>query len=158
MRASTVRLLEHEYLITHADKSTLQWGLKSLWHGEKRLSLADPARTVIDILDSPRLGGGIRNCRDILAAYLDVHEPARLVEYGDRFGNRAVFKRLGYLLEAMHRPEIDLVEECHTRLSSGFRHSIPMVRVEGQGWPAGGSVRTCQLPLRTRRDPSTGDT
>lgn len=120
VRASTVRLLDHEYLVTHADKDALAWGLKSLWHGEKRLSLADPARTVIDILDSPRLGGGIRNGSEILAAYLDDDDPDRLIEYGDRLGNGAVFKRLGYLLETLHRPEVDLMEKCRERLSNGF--------------------------------------
>jgi predicted transcriptional regulator of viral defense system len=75
---------------------------------------------VIDILDSPRLGGGIRNGSDILAAYLDEHDAAQLVDYGDRLGNHAVFKRLGYLLETMHRPELDLIEKCRRRLSKGF--------------------------------------
>ena len=120
VRASTVRLLGHEYLLTHASEDALEWGLKSLWHEERRLSLADPARTVVDILDAPRLGGGIRNGSDILVAYLDDHDPDRLIEYGDRLGNRTVFKRLGYLLEAMHRPQVNLIEECLKRVSIGF--------------------------------------
>lgn len=131
VRTSTVRLLEHEYLVTHSSKSALEWGLQSLWHAERRLNLADPTRTVIDILDTPLLGGGIRNGSEILDAYLDEHDPSRLIEYGDRLGNRTVFKRLGYLLEVLRSPEEHLVEECRKRVSSG----VSMLDPDG---PAGG--------------------
>ena len=80
----------------------------------------DPARTVVDILDAPRLGGGIRHAAEILAAYLDDHEPAILVEYGDRLGNRTVFKRLGYIVEALGQERADLIAACHERISAGF--------------------------------------
>ena len=120
VRARAVHLLDREYLVSHAPESALEWGLKSLWHAERRLRLADPARTVIDILDVPRLGGGIRHGSDILAAYLDEHDPGLLVEYGDRLGNHAVFKRLGYLLDAMGRQEVSLMEECRKRVSVGL--------------------------------------
>ncbi len=49
--------------------------MKTEWQGEVRLRFADPARTVVDILDTPRLGGGIRHGAEILAAYLDDHDP-----------------------------------------------------------------------------------
>ena len=120
VRVSTVRLLDHEYLVNHAPARAMAWGLASLWHEERRLRLADPARTVIDILDFPRLGGGIRHGSEILAVYLDEHDPNRLVEYGDRLGNRTVFKRLGYLLEAMGRKEPALIEKCRERVSAGL--------------------------------------
>jgi predicted transcriptional regulator of viral defense system len=96
VRAATVRLLDHDYLITSVSNANMQWGVKSQWRSEVRLRFADPARTVVDILDSPKFGGGMRHGAEILAAYLDEHDPAKLIEYGDMLGNRAVFKRLGY--------------------------------------------------------------
>ena len=53
-------------------------------------------------------------------AYLDERDPARLVEYGDRLGNRAIFKRLGYLIEPLDLDLPDLVSACQVRLSSGI--------------------------------------
>ena len=47
--------------------------------------IADPARTVIDVLDAPRLGGAIRNTADILHAYLGEHDAALLIEYRKLF-------------------------------------------------------------------------
>jgi predicted transcriptional regulator of viral defense system len=120
VRQSHARLLDSEYLVVHTNTDAMAWGLESVWQEETRLRIADPARTVIDIFDTPRLGGGIRHSAEILATYLDEHDPGRLVEYGDRLGNRAVFKRLGYLLEVLGRDEPELTAACRTRLSAGI--------------------------------------
>ena len=140
VRTSTVLLLGHEYMVTHVKKPLMEWGIESFWHDERRLQIADPARTVIDILDTPRLGGGIRHVGEILGAYLNEHDPDRLVTYGDRLGNATVFKRLGYLLEAAGRGEPGLLAACRTRLSSG----ISLLDPDG---PRGG-VRSAAWALR----------
>ena len=70
---------------------------------------------------------GIRHGAEIVAAYLDEHDPSTLVAYGDRLGNGAVFKRLGYLIEALGLRQDDLVAACRERLSAGcLRCSIPV--------------------------------
>ncbi len=118
VRASSVRVLDHDYLVTHTSADSLAWGMKMEWHDEVRLRIADPARTVIDILDTPRLGGGIRHATDILSSYLDSHDPLVLVDYGDRLGNRTVFKRLGYIVEFLGGHG-DLVAASRDRISTG---------------------------------------
>ena len=120
VRSSTSRLLDHDYLVTHVSADALAWGLKSEWQGERRLRFADPARTVVEILDAPKLAGGIRHAGDILATYLDEHDPATLIEYGDLLGNRAVFKRLGYAIEALGLDAPGIKDACQERLSSGI--------------------------------------
>jgi len=118
VRASAVTLLEHDYLLTHIDAAELAWGTKTEWRGEVRLQMADPARAVVDILDAPRLGGGIRHGAEIVASYLDDHDFAPLIDYGDRLGNRAVFKRLGYIAETLGIGGA-VVDACRARLSAG---------------------------------------
>lgn len=120
VRTTRARLLDSEYLVVHTSADAMAWGLESVWHEEVRLRVADPARTVIDLLDKPRLGGGIRHAAEILATYLDEHEAARLIEYGDLLGNRAVLKRLGYLVDVLGRNEPELTAACRTRLSTGI--------------------------------------
>lgn len=120
VRASSVRLLDHDFLVTHVKPADMEWGMKTEWRGEVKLRIAAPARTVIDTLDSPRLGGGIRHGAEILAAYLDDHEPMTLIEYGDRLGNRAVFKRLGYIVEILAPERRNLIEACRARVSAGI--------------------------------------
>lgn len=120
VRRSTARLLDHDYLLNHVSPPTMEWGITREWRGEVRLQIADPARTVIDILNAPYLGGGIRHAAEIVGAYLDDHDPTTLVAYGDRLGNRTVFKRLGYIAETLERNPADLVAACRARVSEGF--------------------------------------
>jgi predicted transcriptional regulator of viral defense system len=120
VRRSDVRLLDADYLLVHAVQESMGWGLKPVWQEEVRLLIADPARTVVDILDAPRIGGGIRHAAEILGSYLDEHDPQLLVEYADRLDNRAVFKRLGFLVEALGREEPALTAACLARLSAGI--------------------------------------
>lgn len=138
VRASQARLLDADYRLTHVAEDLMTWGIESVWHEEVRLSIADPARTVIDILDSPILGGGIRHAAEILGAYLDAHDANRLVSYGDRLGNHAVFKRMGYLVEALERDEPELIAECRTRLSAGLAVLDPDGPRDGARVPAWG--------------------
>ena len=120
VRAGSIRLLDHEYMATHVSSPAMEWGMRAEWRGEVKLQIADPARTVIDILDLPRLGGGVRHGAEILAAYLDDSDPSVLIQYGDRLGNRAVFKRLGYLVETLGQDRGRLIAACHERLSAGI--------------------------------------
>jgi predicted transcriptional regulator of viral defense system len=120
VRSSTVRLLDHDYIVNHVAGDALAWGLESDWMGGSRLRFADPARTVVDIFDSPKLGGGVRLGAEILSAYLDENDPDHLIEYGDRLGNRAVFKRLGFVAETLDIGGRDFIAACQDRLSSGI--------------------------------------
>ena len=69
------------------------FGTVSVWRGQNRVAVSDPSRTVIDVLDDPRLGGGIRTVADVLREYLqgEHRDDDQLVEYGDRLGNRAAY-------------------------------------------------------------------
>jgi hypothetical protein len=53
VRAATVKLLDHDHLVGHLEPESLSWGLKSDWRDGVRLRFADPARTVVDILNRP---------------------------------------------------------------------------------------------------------
>jgi predicted transcriptional regulator of viral defense system len=135
VRSSRARLLDNDYLLSHVRAGELAWGVDSVWHEEVRLKIADPVRTVVDVLDEPRLAGGIRHAAEILDTYLDEHDPLSLVSYGDRLGNRTVFKRLGYLVEALGRDEPELLAESHDRISEGIALLDPDAPPEGPRVP-----------------------
>lgn len=132
VRRSRERLLEHEYVLTHVSEKTMAWGLATAWRHEHRLRMADPARTIIDVLDEPRLGGGIRLAAEMITAYLEEHPPETLVEYGDRLGNRTVFKRLGLLVEELRLGHERLAEACRERLSTGVSLLDPSAPDRGE--------------------------
>ncbi|MBI3686936.1 MAG: hypothetical protein HY241_06245 [Actinobacteria bacterium] len=119
VRQSAQHLLDSDFLLTHTSPESLTWGVRQEWRAERRVRIADPARTVVDVLDDLRLGGGTRLAAEILSAYLEEHDPDTLVRYGDRVGNRTVFKRLGFLGEQLGADQ-RLLADCEARPSAGF--------------------------------------
>ncbi len=88
------------------------FGTEVVWRDQTRVHLSDPTRTVVDILDDPSIGGGIRHVADILETYLadERRNDSLLLEYAHKLGNRTVFKRLGYLLERLGASSATLLE------------------------------------------------
>jgi predicted transcriptional regulator of viral defense system len=97
------------------------FGTKPVWRGQVPVQVADPTRTIIDLMDDPRLGGGLRSTVDIFQTYLASQQKDTdlLIAYAERLGNKTVFKRLGFLTEQFAPSEENLIRACRTRLSEG---------------------------------------
>jgi predicted transcriptional regulator of viral defense system len=131
VRHSRVEMLDHEYMLLHERAASLDWGLVTVWHQEVRLRYADETRVLVDMLDAPKIGGGIRHVAEVLNAYLETRDAFGLIEYGDRLGNGAVFKRLGYLLEHLGYTDTNALDECATRVRTGVSLLDPAVPARG---------------------------
>lgn len=109
------------------------FGTTPVWREQVRVQLSDPSRTIVDLLDDPTLGGGMRTVADMVYEYFrsEHRNDTLLVDYGDRLGNRAVFKRLGYLLEHLEVDASELLYACVERRSAGLVALDPSV--EGKG-------------------------
>jgi len=97
------------------------FGTQAVWRGQTKIVVSDIHRTIVDMLDDPAAGGGIQHVADCLAQYLkrSDRDPEKLINYAERLGNGAVFKRLGFLSERL--PEGDtLAVACSTRLTKGL--------------------------------------
>ena len=125
VRRSAERVLDHDYLLSHTADADLEWGTSAVWRDERRLHVADPSRTVVDAMDDPGLVGGIRHAAEIVEAYVADHPVATLMEYGDRLGNRTVFKRLGFIAERVLVDADELAAQCAARVSSGISQLDP---------------------------------
>lgn len=111
------------------------FGTRVVWRKEVRVQVSDPSRTVIDVLDDPSLGGGIRHASDVLTAYFESahRDDELLVEYGLRAGNRTVFKRLGYLVEKLAVGSSEgLLGRCRELQSAGLSALDPAVKARGR--------------------------
>ena len=102
-------------------------GLKTVWRGGTRVQVSDPARTLIDMLADPALGGGIRHMAEMLWALFHDHpkEVAKLADYAAKIGSGAVYKRLGFLLQRDQPDQAALIELCRTRLTAGYAKLDP---------------------------------
>lgn len=108
------------------------FGLKTVWRGTVKVSVSDPSRTVLDMLSDPQLGGGIRSVQDMFRNYLssDAKNLGQLMEYAQRLGNGAVFKRLGFMLEANAPQEVEVIEQCQFNLTMGNARIDPKMPAE----------------------------
>lgn len=97
------------------------FGLRPVWRGRVKLEISDPSRTILDMLNDPQLGGGIRSTADMLTNYLrsDKKDLTLLTNYASQLGNGAVFKRLGFLLERLSPNEEDAIAKCRANLTTG---------------------------------------
>lgn len=121
------------YLVTVRADDKL-FGTTPVWRDQVRVPVSDPTRTIVDILDDPTLGGGMRTVADVLYEYFtsEHRNDTLLVGYGDRLGNRAVFKRLGFLLEHLGVDAPELLRACLDRRSSGLIALDPSVDAKGR--------------------------
>jgi predicted transcriptional regulator of viral defense system len=96
------------------------FGTKSLWRGQARVPIADKHRTIVDLLADPVTGGGIRHVVLCLQNYLRDPEAntGTLIQYAEKLGNGAVFKRLGFLVSQIAGME-SLAQSCRERLTEG---------------------------------------
>ncbi len=115
-------------------KANQLFGTRVEWRDQTRVLVSDPSRTVVDILDEPRLGGGIRHVADVLGNYFEHQDrdDGRLVDYAARLDNRTVFKRLGYLTETLGVIAPELVASCLERMSAGLSKLDPSVETAGR--------------------------
>lgn len=97
------------------------FGLKPVWRGQVKVPVSDPTRTILDMLSNLVLGGGIRSTKDMFINYLrsENRNLELLIEYAERLGNGAVFKRLGFLLEKIAPDETETIDKCRLRLTAG---------------------------------------
>ena len=120
-----------EYLLRTVPVKAM-FGLKSVWRGQVKVKVFDPTRTILDMLSDPLLGGGLRSTIDMFRNYLSTEKKdlGLLIKYADQFGNGAVFKRLGFLLEKYAENEQDFIKQCSDRLTAGNTKLDPSLKTE----------------------------
>jgi len=109
------------------------FGTRTVWRSTVRVEVSDPSRTVVDILDDPQMGGGIRQVAAMVGEYFATeHRDDELVaQYADRLGNRTVFKRLGYILESLSIDAPRLLAVCRDQRSKGLTMLDPSAAAGG---------------------------
>ena len=112
--------------LRHRPESAL-FGTRRVWREGTSIPVSDPERTLVDCLDDPTLGGGLRHTAETLTTYAEGENVnwQQLVEYGDRLGNRTVFKRLGYLAESLGIPDEKLDRTMPGPCQRGHRSPRP---------------------------------
>lgn len=114
------RIKDTDFLVRTVSQSAM-FGLKPVWRGAAKVQVSDPSRTIVDFLNDPSLAGGLRPMTDMFRAYLTSSwcNLSLLLDYGDRLGNGAAFKRLGFLLTLYTPDDRDVIAQVEARLTTG---------------------------------------
>ncbi len=133
VRASSLDIQSQAFRLKHVPKNR-QFGTTVVWRERIPINVSDPSRTILDVLDDPPLGGGIRHVAGVLHEYWsgDLRDENLLVDYAFRLGNRTVFKRLGFLLERLQIEAAGAIRVCLDNLSSGLSALDPSVKRKGR--------------------------
>lgn len=102
-------------------------GYKGVWRGQVKVRISDPGRTIADMLDDLKLGGGIRPTSEILINYMKskYKNLDMLIQFSEQLGNKSIFKRLGFLLEKYFPDEDETISICQKKISSGYTKLDP---------------------------------
>lgn len=119
VRRSQIKKHGAQFTVHNIQKEKL-FGLKTVWRDSSRISISDVHRTIIDMLNNPQTGGGIQHVSDCFSAYMkrSDRQDNLLIEYADKLGNGAVFKRLGFMAERLDQGPL-LADACKARLTKG---------------------------------------
>lgn len=119
-RQRTVKVGGTEFRVKTVRQQSM-FGTQEIWRSNVKVAVSTPAKTIVDLLDDPALGGGIRPVADILAAYCRSKHFKRddLSDVCKQFNSGAVFKRLGFLLERSFPDEQVLIQLCQGGRSAG---------------------------------------
>lgn len=115
-----------EYLL-HSIKPKLFIGLKTVWINNTQIKISDPSRTIIDLLMNINLGGRIRVAVDLLQYYFrsEYKNQTLLINYLEQINVGAISKRLGFLLELYCATELELINYCKSKLTTGYAKLDP---------------------------------
>ncbi len=110
------------------------FGTKTIWRGRTKIQVSDATRTIVDILNDPLIGGGMRNVADIIKQYFvsEIRNDNLLSEHIKKFKNKTIYKRLGYILETFNIDASDLLRKCKKNLSQGFSLLDPSATDKGK--------------------------
>jgi predicted transcriptional regulator of viral defense system len=121
IRQRRIRIDQLNYVLKKVPQKQF-FGTRNVWRDHTRINVSDPSRTLVDILDDPEWGGGMRHVVQILDNYLDsqYYDGDLLIDYITRIGNSSPAKRLGFILEMRHSEKKGLLEKLITLINSGY--------------------------------------
>jgi len=109
-------------------------GVRPVWRGRQLVPISDQERTIADGLVSPAwLGGARRLARVLEEASRGEHwNPERLLREVRAARSGAAFKRLGYIAQELHLPELELVDEARAHRTAGIVRLDPAIPARGR--------------------------
>jgi predicted transcriptional regulator of viral defense system len=106
------------------------FGVKPIWIGSKKINVSDPTKTIVDIINDPKLVGGMSIVYDIFKEYSDSEycDYKKLLDYCRQMENKTIFKRLGFMIETKFNVIPEALTGLEEHISSGYSMFDPLVK------------------------------
>ena len=112
------------FFVKHISQNKF-FGTRSIWRDHVKLGISDPYKTVLDIIDDPYLGAGMKHSMDSLVEFKKIYAKQngfeKLLNYAIQINNGALFKKLGFLSEHLSLSK-KLTEACYNRITTGYAY------------------------------------
>jgi len=110
-------------------KNNRLFGTKTIWYGSKKVKVSDPSKTIVDILDDPKLVGGMSVVYEIFIEYMESKycDFGILKEYAGRISNKTIFKRLGLMIDVKLDEVPTELLDLNKHISSGYSNFDPTI-------------------------------
>lgn len=104
------------------------FGIETQRIGGRPFQISDPEKTIVDCFSHPEYCGGVIEAAKGLWNGLHEHrlDLDKLTHYAERLGNRAVLKRIGYLIEFYQIPVNGHLTRWLDHLSAGYNPLDPL--------------------------------
>lgn len=114
------------YIVVRIPKKKF-FSLTSVWRNNIKISVSSPSRTIADILNTPRLGGGMKHVAQIISDYFsgEHRNDDELRLCMEKLKNRTAMKRLGYVIETLNIDAPDTLAFCLENISAGYSSLDP---------------------------------
>ena len=133
VRKSKVEIQQRTFILKSVSRKKF-FGTKSIWRQQTKLKISDPVRTVVDILNDPYIGGGMKHAAMVIANYFESEsrEDNKLLDYMKQMKNKTLYKRLGYLIETLELDACNLLKVCEKNISKGYSAFDPSMSNKGK--------------------------
>ena len=133
VRKSKVQIQQRTFILKYVNRKKF-FGTKSIWRGQTKLQISDPIKTIVDILNDPYIGGGMKHIAMIVANYFgsESREDSKLIDYMKKIKNKTIYKRLGYLIEILELDADNLLRACKRNISKGYSIFDPSISSTGK--------------------------
>ena len=116
-KAVTIHGLKYRFVQLQSHKF---FGYTPTWIGERLVNVAEREKAIVDALDYPELSGGIIQAAKGLWRGWEELDLNKLIQMALRMRNRAILKRLGYLLEQIGLGSERQLVRLRKNLSAGY--------------------------------------
>ncbi|HAW60041.1 MAG TPA: hypothetical protein DCW86_01035 [Actinobacteria bacterium] len=97
------------------------FGIEKTWIANKQINITDKEKTIVDCLDHPEYCGGIiEAAKGLYNGMADNVDLDKITSCAQEMGNKAIFKRLGYLAEVLELPVGTHIAMWQERISAGY--------------------------------------